>query len=496
MNTKLSSDYLFSMIKSLTRSEKRHVKLHLSQGTDARTMHYIRLFDLMNSQHAYNETVILKSWQVLYEQKSFAKAKYNLYNRILKSLSDLYRECFELRNLMSCIEILYYKKLYHQCNQQVAKVWQLASSHNVVTYAWEALQWKKKLFLHIPPKSPKEYDILRKKEEQINQSSQVEATLLKALGEMRFLRQAGFNLTTSLENKLNNPLLCQNLPTTRSKLIAYETKGIYYQMKGDFLRAFQSFETALNLWNTQLSSLFNESFIKCLMNFTLSAFICKKTVDYKRFIEKIEGSRNILTSNIFQQDLLIKIFCFMRAFKEKAIQQCERIIGEIVQFMKKSDANIEPFWMNILRYVIGLFYFSITRYKKALYWVNLVIENTQTNLFLTSQFFAKILKLLIHYNLGDLDLFDYLYNSAKRSLNKKQDKTMFETTLLKYIRKLYQVANKCDLKVLLNELECVLQRFRKTDTAQKNIEIDIIFVWIQTKKRANPLYVYQMMNAC
>ena len=59
---------------------------------------------------------------------------------------------------------------------------------------------------------------------------------------------------------------------------------------------------------------------------------------------------------------------------------------------------------------------------------------------------------------------------------------MFDNKLLKNIKKLYQIYDKQDLKIFMDDLEKDLLSLPQKVFAQKTVEVNILFNWIKTKR--------------
>ena len=116
------NDNLFKLIKSLSKTEKRHFKLFASLKSG--DTNYIKLFDVINKQEVYNEQQI----KDLFGNETFVKqlhvTKNLLAKLILKSLRNYYSNISveaELNIILRNIEILFKKELYDYCEQELKR---------------------------------------------------------------------------------------------------------------------------------------------------------------------------------------------------------------------------------------------------------------------------------------------------------------------------------------------------------------------------------------
>ncbi|MFH0867141.1 MAG: hypothetical protein V1904_13175 [Bacteroidota bacterium] len=121
------SDKLFSLIRSLSKQEKRYFKLFA--GANREASNYIKLFDILSRQKVYDEDAIRE----IYKNEKFIKqlhvTKNYLYKLILRSLHIYHINISEdsiIKELLQCVEILYNKGLYGQCTTLLNKAKMIA----------------------------------------------------------------------------------------------------------------------------------------------------------------------------------------------------------------------------------------------------------------------------------------------------------------------------------------------------------------------------------
>ena len=81
-------DQLHQLIHTLSKTEKRYIKRMASLHVRGDENNYIKLFDLLNDQDEYNESVLQNALQL--DRNQFAVTKNYLYNVILDSLESYY----------------------------------------------------------------------------------------------------------------------------------------------------------------------------------------------------------------------------------------------------------------------------------------------------------------------------------------------------------------------------------------------------------------------
>lgn len=148
MNT--PSDYLFHLIKSLGKNEKKYFKNFASMHRSGEKNISVRLFDAINRQKKYDECKIICEFPYIFSPSRLPNEKNYLYQLILKSLRNYHAGSnpsinMQLNNILINIEILFEKTLYKQCIKLLKKAKKLAFENDKDLFHLEIYEWEKKL---------------------------------------------------------------------------------------------------------------------------------------------------------------------------------------------------------------------------------------------------------------------------------------------------------------------------------------------------------------
>jgi hypothetical protein len=140
------STELFSLIKSLTKSEKRFFKLN--SALQAGDKNYLKIFNFIEKQNRYDEESLKDEFKEETFIQHLPSEKNHLYKLILKSLRSYYSEqsvSSVLKQEIKNVEILYNKALYRECSKFVKRSKALAAEYEKFYYHYELINWEKKL---------------------------------------------------------------------------------------------------------------------------------------------------------------------------------------------------------------------------------------------------------------------------------------------------------------------------------------------------------------
>ena len=137
-------DFLFTLVKSLSRSEKRQFKLYVNRlgiNADAK---FLLLFEALDKMNSYDEKKILDKKITSKQQLSNLKA--HLYKQILVSLrlNPIHQHSrIIIREQLDFAAILYQKGLYKQSLKLLDKAKQLALKQEEKNMAYEIIEFEK-----------------------------------------------------------------------------------------------------------------------------------------------------------------------------------------------------------------------------------------------------------------------------------------------------------------------------------------------------------------
>ena len=143
------SNELFELIRSLTQNEKRYFKVSSAQLL-SKDSNYLRLFDAIEAQSEYDEIAIKSQFKNEPFIKQLHVAKNYLYNNLLKSLTAYHASTSMIAppvEMIKCLEILYEKGFYKQCEKLMQAVIKYCKKHDLSIQLLAFFEWDLKLKL-------------------------------------------------------------------------------------------------------------------------------------------------------------------------------------------------------------------------------------------------------------------------------------------------------------------------------------------------------------
>ena len=444
---KRSSD-LFLLIHSLDRNEKRYFKLFAAKYSSNKKNKYLELFDAIGSMEEYDELKLKKKLSGKNLSSNLSAQKNYLYNLTLQSLRN-YPEHnstgSEIKDLLREVEILYKKGLYDQCAKLLGRARLKAEKYEKFPALLEIIEWEGLILLlnenaglaedHINSRLPEARHYIEKIENTLGYTENHFNMFCKAVqyGEVRsplFLEE--------LERIVNLPAYLdeRNAKTFMSKYYLYFLLGLFYRRTGNIEKLSMHCTRELNLFNEypgmkkELAALYVNSLINSCVNLLeLERYDeCQATLETLKKADARSVVINMKSSARYFS-IYTNIITHTGDFRKitELVKGIDHFVGENSGRLKKSA--------EILIYFNAAYcFFGNGNFKQSLHWLNKLLHDPVLERgFPDLHCFARMLNLLIHYELGNYDLLDHVLRSTKRYLNKNEQLYEVEELVLRFI---------------------------------------------------------------
>ncbi|MEN8122346.1 MAG: hypothetical protein ABFS35_18515 [Bacteroidota bacterium] len=504
---KSSTDHLFQLIKSLTPAEKRYFKVFVSKGKDQSDAKFIKLFNLIEKFEVYNETKILES-EKSFKSSQISNLKAHLYKQILQSLNNYNPDDdveIKIRDLLNYTNLLYNKSLFEQCWKMLEKARQMAESNDKILLLFEVVEFEKKLLT----KSIRT-DISESILKLISESEK----LLKSIKNTRtfqnlsvklytFYLQIGF-IRNSEDFDRASRFLYSSLPAfDEDKLSFNERMFLYHSFTGyyffiqDSERGYEYAKKWLQLFEDQSEMIIPkiEFYIKAFNNLLVAQFKLFKYKEFDEYSKRFEAIAKMpglnlnfnLQRQIFKYSSIHKInkYFILGRFTEGT-----KIIPDISKGLKKYENKLDTHSLTIFYYKFACMYFGDEDYQQAIYWLNKIINAKDVNIRSDIHGFARILNLISHWELENMDIVDYYIRSTYRYLIKKADFHLFQKYILKFLRKLSNISPDA-LQQAFIDLKKDLKPLKNNAYEKRAFVYFDIISWLESKieNRSNQLII-------
>lgn len=447
------SDGLFLLIKSLNKNEKRYFKRFAQRSTDKKDQDYLMLFNVIEKQKVFNESILKKS--VL--AKHLPGLKNYLYNVILKSLDENHSEKsidVTLRKFMSYIEILYEKGLYdlslkflYDAKEKACKFERYHITLLLLRIEIKILQTT--LYLkEIEKKSDeflKEEKNILKVIDNINEFSHLYSKLYS------YFRQSGSKSVSNDEvfaEKINliqkHPLLSDEKKalSSYSKIFFFNIHSLLGELRNDPSQLYlysrklvQFLEKTPHLLAEEL-----ERYVIAMNNLLTGCVHYRKKEEFNECISKMRNIPSLWKSRCTEN---IRVRIFARSYIAELswqvsygqINEALKTITEVEKGLLQYKGKINKANEMLLYYYATYALFGAKDYSGALKWLNLIINDKEKIISQDTFVMARILWLIVHYEMQNEDLLKYVVKSTDRFLKKRKGFYRVENFIIKFIEK-------------------------------------------------------------
>ena len=505
------STELFSLIKSLTKSEKRFFKL--TSSLQSGDKNYLKIFDVIERQKEYDEEGIKRMFKNETFIKHFPSEKNHLYKLILKSLRNYHSDnsiSSVLRQEIKNIEILYKKALYKECNKFVSRAKKLAIANEKFYYWFELINWEKTLLeeAYESGQFDKDLDALIKEETDVIERLRNLAEYQILYSRINYVFRSGGFARNAKEKEIvseiaNNHLIIgkNTALSDRAASICYYVKGLCASTNRQYKESFLHFLRVKEILdnNKNVKADLAKRYIRTLSHL-LYCYIDDGT--YEKATSLIEQMRNLTKEKGFNTiDVQVKIFTasyigeMMLYDKTGEYDKALSIMDDVIDGMESYGDKINKEQEVVFAYNIAYVYFGAEQYNKALFWINKVLNDNEQTLRQDIYSFSRLLNLVIHYELGNLDLLEYIIKSTFRYLNKREKDYTVENAILKHMKKLARSTGEEEKKEQFRLMQEDMETLFENDNERVVLDYFDFQSWVESKLQGKGFAETVRLNA-
>ncbi len=491
--SKRNSNALFMLINSMKPSEKRYFRL----GFKEEDMKYLRLFDYVEKQEAPDDAAILRDLPFI-RATQLSNLKGHLYKRLMQSLRQYSQPSvsdIQIREMIDHAQILFNRSLYEQCADMLMKAQKKAAKTDNLELQLEILKWKKNVLSQtVGPGNEQRVNTIiedvRTVNERINMINKF--TNLGVRLNAVFFR-SGF-VSNAEELSRIRQFYQEGMPEFDEEQLSLNEKLSLYQVQVNFYHYIQDFGKGLE-YATKWVALFDQrpelrySRTDTYLSAINSMMVAQnKLYKYQDFVENTRRLREIrhYPRGVINENIRTRLL------KYTYVHEFNRIfmLGDFahgVSLMKKIEPRMEAFirFLDnhsrlILFYKVACLYFGNQNYRRAIQWLNRIINSENADLREDIHSFARILNLISHYELGNLDVIDYYIRSTYRFLLRKDDLQKFQRSILEFLKSMNTVSES-ELTVAFRTLRDKLLPLRDNPYEKRAFIYFDIISWLESK---------------
>lgn len=469
---KKPSDALFRLAKAMTPSEKRYFHQYARRHVIGGQNNYLALFQLLSKQEAYDEEALKEALPGPGQKGHFPVLKRQLYQLLLDCLGQYHRNAHpseRVKRKMQAAAILREKGLPGAARQELKSARKLISRYQ--------------LFLHLPELLHLEKGLLEREASRLAGTRELDRwaeewrEVLNTLGqEGRF---AYYNLLlarrqyqkVSLSGEKEKAGLLEvigsndfrqgrNALSLQARMDYFRALATYHFMAGEPEQALGCNQALLGLLeeNAFLRELYPSRYVAALNNFLIDNYQVKNWSAVEEGLAKLRrlpgqpafARIKDLQQKIFEQGALLELNMLI---SRKKYEQAHQKASSTEEGLARFSARMPPHNHLIIQYLLAYIYFLNRDFNRSLGFLNGVLQGQQKGLLEELFRFARLLQLLLHYELGHDELLPYLIASTRRTHQAMLPAYEAENLLVDALRRLGNAAGRKDKKEILSALK-------------------------------------------
>ena len=450
------SDDIHQLIHALSQSEKRYFRIFASLHVKGEQNNYLKLFDAISKQPVYDEAALVKAFAGQKFTEQFSVTKNYLYNIILKSLRSYYSGndiSSKINEGIESAKILFGKGLYKKSAQILKKQKQLARQYEQYEQLLIILQLEgevmyrylnpEKLYAYLEEAGAEIQEIFRIMEN-LNTIIRLEDEIYKL-----YRKQSVARSEEDLEpfNQIINHELLKdggNTLSLKARSSYFDIFATYHTVKNDYLATSRFEEEKIGLFedNPHYRKENLSEYIGALNNLVIvyseldKEQLFHETIARMRAIPKKHPNINqTLQAKIFETTYNLELDYYDR---RKDYKSGRKLIADVEAGIEKYRPVLMDDFIVVMQFTISKLLFFSGHIDEAHDWVSRIVYDGQESGADDYLCFARILNLLIHFELGNDELLKYEIKATQRFLVKKKQFYKMEKTILRSLNSLVQ----------------------------------------------------------
>jgi len=486
---------LILLVNSLTKAEKRYFKLYTSLQKGDKN--YLDLFDLLGTKLYKKPAELKQEFKKKHPAASYEITSKYLYSILMEALLHLknsgHDETVRMNNHLSMAKILFDKSLYSEGFSELKKMQKLAAKRENYIMHLSAI----KLELHYR----NQLNFQDLSENDLIQNQMKVSALIKSINSMHqhlslyeLLRHRHIykgNVRTPRQKQELNDLVVSELNlmsnlshnTFEKNKIHLLFQSSYCINVGDYKSALKTFYELNQLFEHN-KHLWEESaidYLTCLEGILDSLHTIKKYEEITFYIDKIsklEFGSNLFSLLKYRIIFIYKVLSLTdRGLYSEALNLIDEFEDKLFKHIAILGSNIEA---EVFLY-IALIYFGNGNMLSAIKYLNKVLLDNNMYYKLPEYKTFRLIRLLAHYELANMDFVQYEVNSFKRQMNVRDKAFLLEKLIFRFIQETSVPLTSKKRQALWNKLQ---PSFEKISSDKFEIQLLKIFdftTWVESK---------------
>ncbi len=489
---------LFSLIKSLTKSEKRNFRLYVNRISDGNSTLYIRLFDLLDKQKEPNEAEVFRKIKGL-DKSKFSNLKRHLYSQIMVSLEQVHKQKradLRIRELLNFAHILYGKGLVLQALKILQKAKTTADRHHYDLHYLSILEFEKKIQSRHITRSGAEHSLSLVRESEGRNKQIINTLSLSNLrlsmhnyyiknGHVTNAEQADEVTQIFTEHQLGN--LDEATLGVKEKAYLYQSFVWYYFILLDFDLCFIFAEKWVKLFkeNANMALRDPDLFLRGYHYLLLSAYNIRDKENHDNYLAEAEKFRKENYKRFNKNSQIMSFIYVHNARLNRYMLSGDFAAGvaavpQTLRRINRYGTQLDPHRIMILYYKIAWLHLGAGDPGTCIDYLQKIVNMNMQNLRSDVQIFTHLMFLPAHYDLGNEDIIRYVIKNAETFLAKQKGTHRMPKLCLQFFKKIINIGPS-DRRAAFKEFERELLRIKSVKYEKRAFFYLDMPAWVRHK---------------
>lgn len=447
------TDDLFKLIKSLTKSEKRTFRLFAERIKSSGELLYMKLFDLMDKQKKLDEASLRTKLGNLSPIK-YSNAKRHLYEQILTSLRMLNkskRSNIQIREYIDFVYILYGKGFQLQALKVLQKAKKLAIDHHHDFNLITILELEKLIHSrHITRSETRPIQALTEESsEKIDTlNNRVKLSNLKMLLHRFYIING--HVKNEKEAKEIHQFFTEKLPPIKhetlgqmEKVLLYQSHVWYYYILNDFENCYEYALKWVQIFQEydELQTRDINLYLRGYHYLLTCSYNLKKHKLFATYHGELESFRK---TNYLRFNRNTQVLSFLYTHSGRLnLHFLNGNFKEGVKSIKTTLARLDRYKDSLDKHKVMIFYYKIAwmylgngEPDKAIKYLNYIFDMTNVSLRTDIQAYARLMFLMVHYDLENYNLLPSLIRNYQSFFTKKNLDNKVQSCFLQFFKEI------------------------------------------------------------
>ena len=493
------NDQLITLIKSLTKAEKRNFKLYVNRLQSNTDVKFVQLFDVLDKLDYFDEVTILKKLPTI-KKSQLANLKRHLYKQLLISLRLIHIQKnvdIQIREQLDFARILYGKGLILQSMKLLDRIKTIASDNHQDLLELEIIEFLKLI---------EERHITRSRQVKNKVESLVDESLTRSnvinnsirLSNLKieihgFYIQYGhvknekdvFVVKELFKNQLANIKL--DGLTFFEKIYLEQSYVWYYYILVDFEKCYEHAKNWVEIFHED-SNLIEEEpdlYMRGYHYVLTSLFNLRRLKDFNKYIKGFEKFESKYESNLNTvSEILLFLYLdtarLSQFYLSGDLGEGNKYVPVVLDKLKRYESQLDPHRIMVFHFKIALIYFGDEDFDRMIDHLNEIINLEMGQLREDIQCYSRLLLLIGHYELGNFDLLDYQVQSVYRFLDKMKELNIVQMETLNFLKRIIKFRD-IKQKDTFVEFKEKLEKISKDPFAKRALLYFDILPWLESK---------------